>query len=266
MINKARLKRIPSKLYDALFNRRNVTKEDLAKFFAMINPVATNFPLVRIGGNGDGGYLVPDDLQGIKACFSPGVSTIADFEEELVKRQIPCYLTDYSVKTAPIQHQLIDFQKKFLGTKENNVFTTMQTWVAQKAPNQSEFILQMDIEGAEYDVFNTMDETLLQKFRIIAVEFHSLDRLTRSKDYLKIFKVFEKLQKYFEVVHIHPNNYCKVINFQGFDFPLALEITFLRKDRVTSKTPIEKFPHPLDIANTTDRPDVVLSRHWYAKN
>lgn len=232
----------------------------------MINPVATNFPLIRVGGEGDGGYLIPDDLQGISACFSPGVSTIADFEEELVKRHIPCFLADYSVKSAPIQHPLLDFQKKFLGTKENKVFTTMQTWVTEKAPEQSEFILQMDIEGAEYDVLSTMDEELLQKFRIIAVEFHSLDRLTRNKDYLKIFKVFEKLQKYFEVVHIHPNNYCRVVNYQGFDFPLALEITLLRKDRITTKTAITKFPHPLDIANTTNRPDIVLSKYWYADN
>ena len=30
-----------------------------------------------IGGAGDGGYLVPDDLDGIEYCFSPGVNLIS---------------------------------------------------------------------------------------------------------------------------------------------------------------------------------------------
>jgi hypothetical protein len=38
-----------------------------------LHPVVTTHPLIRVGAHGDGGYLVPDDLDGIAACFSPGV-------------------------------------------------------------------------------------------------------------------------------------------------------------------------------------------------
>ena len=38
------------------------------------------FNLLRIGGDSDGGYLLPDDLENISSCFSPGVSDIFDFE------------------------------------------------------------------------------------------------------------------------------------------------------------------------------------------
>jgi hypothetical protein len=45
-----------------------------------LHPVTTDKKLVRIGGEGDGGYLVPDDLDGVMACFSPGVGATASFE------------------------------------------------------------------------------------------------------------------------------------------------------------------------------------------
>ena len=48
-----------------------------------MKPKASPFGLIRIGGNSDGAYLVPDDLQGISCCFSPGVSDRKSFEDEL---------------------------------------------------------------------------------------------------------------------------------------------------------------------------------------
>ena len=138
----------------------------------MVQPVATNHPLIRLGCEGDGGYLVPDDLEGIAACFSPGVSTVADFELSLAERGIPCYLADYSVDQAPVQHPLISFEKKFLGLENNEVFTTLDAWMAKHAPNKTDFLLQMDIEGAEYDVLFDVSEETLQKCRVLVIEFH----------------------------------------------------------------------------------------------
>lgn len=40
--------------------------------------------LIRLGPNGDGGYLVPDDLTGIEACFSPGVCATSEFENTVL--------------------------------------------------------------------------------------------------------------------------------------------------------------------------------------
>ena len=39
-------------------------------------PVTTTLPLIRLGGTGDWAYLIPDDLDGIAAVFSPGVSNV----------------------------------------------------------------------------------------------------------------------------------------------------------------------------------------------
>jgi hypothetical protein len=53
-----------------------------------LRPMDCGKDLIRIGGTGDGGYLVPDDLEGIEYCFSPGVSTTVDFETHLAALNI----------------------------------------------------------------------------------------------------------------------------------------------------------------------------------
>jgi len=58
---------------------------DILKTIRMIQPVAVGYDLIRIGGEGDGGYLIPDDLEGVKYCFSPGVDQTADFEKSWLK-------------------------------------------------------------------------------------------------------------------------------------------------------------------------------------
>jgi hypothetical protein len=44
----------------------------------------TDVPLIRLGADGDGGYLVPDDLEDVAACFSPGVDDRASFESAMI--------------------------------------------------------------------------------------------------------------------------------------------------------------------------------------
>ena len=124
----------------------------LKSFFRSVQPVTTNVPLIRIGGEGDGGYLVPDDFEGVKTCFSPGVSDVANFELNLADRGISCFLADASVEAPPLIHPRFDFEKKFLGAHTQDIFLSLSDWVAAKSPTDRDMILQMDIEGAEYEV------------------------------------------------------------------------------------------------------------------
>ena len=39
-----------------------------------ISPVDSGRKMIRLGPDKDGGYIIPDDLEGITACFSPGVA------------------------------------------------------------------------------------------------------------------------------------------------------------------------------------------------
>ncbi len=242
---------------------RATDKGSLAQFLTMARPWTTNHSLVRVGATHDGGYLIPDDLAGITSCFSPGVSNVAAFEEAMAARGIHCYLADFSVSAPPTSSALFDFEKKFVGTRNDNVYMTLQDWVERKAPANAECILQMDIEGAEYAVILDSNPALLRRFRIIVIEFHGLEALFGVSGFELINLTFLKLLRDFELVHIHPNNVCPIISQHGFGVPAAIECTFLRKDRVTEKVPTRRFPHELDRRNVEHCADVQLPTCWY---
>ena len=235
----------------------------VVEFLELVKPMRTNHDLIRIGGDTDGGYLVPDDIENIDTCFSPGVSAVADFENDLAKRGIKCFLADFSVEKPPIENALFDFEKKFLGARNDEKFMTLESWIEAKAPGKSDLILQMDIECAEYSVISDTSTETLDKFRILVIEFHNLDYLFNRMGFELINLTFTKILKNFEVVHIHPNNYFRPIECDGIVVPPIMEFTFLRKDRITQKSRDLSFPHKLDRANVAEHADFALPRCWY---
>jgi hypothetical protein len=235
----------------------------LLEFMQLIKPYTTNHQLLRIGGNADGGYLIPDDLNGISACFSPGVENTSTFESELAAKGIKSFMADYSVDSVPVKNPLFSFEKKYLGTDNNEMYTRLDTWIERCAPDKNDFLLQMDIEGAEYGVILDTAESDLAKFRIMVIEFHYVDELCNHFGFEFINLTFQKILKQFEIVHIHPNNSNKPFNFHGFDLFHAMEFTFLRKDRISTKTLTNSFPHAFDRKCVPDMPDYQLPPCWY---
>lgn len=238
-------------------------EKTLFTFFKLVRPFTTSIDLIRVGGSGDGGYLIPNDLDGIKSCFSPGVSTVANFEQELTEFGIHCFLADYSVEAPPFQNSLFNFEKKYLGDCDDDIYMRLDSWVLQKSPVDHDMILQMDIEGAEYRVIDDTSEEILKKFRIIIIEFHGLESLLDPIGHQFILKSFKKLLKYFEIVHIHPNNFCGSIKSKNYEIPKVMEFTFLRKDRIKNKKPATSFPQPLDQKNVNELKDIILPKCWY---
>ncbi|NUR46380.1 MAG: hypothetical protein HOP91_09560 [Sphingomonas sp.] len=226
---------------------RQVELERQRELLDAISPVETEHPLIRIGGVADGGYLIPDDLDGIAACFSPGVSDQASFEEDLLARGIRCFQIDASVERSPVEaHPLVEFERKFLGPTTEGEFITLADWVGEKQV-RGDLLLQMDIEGAEWLVLTSTPDSLLKRFRIICLEFHGLEHIFEPFAFNLMEKVLLKLARQFDVVHIHPNNWCDVAAVsKRYRVPGVMEYTFLRRDRVKRRTAIAKLPHPLD--------------------
>ena len=46
---------------------------DIREAIDLMIPTGCSKSLIRVGSKADGGYLVPNHLEGIDACFSPGV-------------------------------------------------------------------------------------------------------------------------------------------------------------------------------------------------
>ncbi len=237
----------------------------LADFIQAQRPIMTGKELIRIGGAGDGGYLVPDVLEGIEYCFSPGVDQIATFECDLERRGIKSFLADYSVDGPPVASDAFVFDKKFLGVTDSERDITLKSWVEQYLPDHDkDLILQMDIEGSEYPVIVNTPVEILKKFRIMVIEFHSFDKLLDTLGFRLINATFEILLEHFHVAHIHPNNRRACLRSGSFEIPRNVEYTFIRKDRVQELKYATRFTHPLDSDSAPGFKSLVLPKCWYS--
>src|ERR1700743_3682866 len=206
---KIQLKRqIEKFIADRGFTLANSKKPNAVKdLLQHLYPVTTRFDLTRLGQPSDGGYLIPNDLDGLVGCFSPGGDFKSSFEAELAAKAIPCYLADASVDGPAAFHPLIHFEKKFLGVVEDETTTTLDTWVNNNAPGDGDLLLQMDIEGAEWPVMLNVSDAVLKRFRIIVLELHGMERLLDPFAFDVIAPTMNRLLVNFHVVHLHPNNH-----------------------------------------------------------
>lgn len=242
-------------------------RADIVSAIALIRPVTTNHPLIRLGAPNHGGYLVPDDLAGVVACFSPGVSTCVDFELDAAARGIRSFMVDASIDALPQDNESFTFDSLWLGARDDEAARTisLNTWVMRYAPDPTagDLILQIDIEDAEWDTLAAASQETLRRFRIIVLELHDLTSLASRKGNAFIRAIFEKLSEQFVVVHAHPNNCFDPERIKGVPIHPILEITLLRKDRVKFTRETERFPHSLDARNVARRPDVRLRAVWH---
>jgi hypothetical protein len=236
---------------------------DLKSLLKKLYPLATDKELIRLGPKGDGGYLVPNDLKEIEACFSPGVSFLSGFEKGCADLGMKVFLADKSVDKPSTNHELFSFTKKFVGALSNEDFMTFDNWVASALPRtNTDLLLQIDIEGYEYEVFLSTSEELLQRTRIIIAEFHQLDKLW-SKPFFNLARdTFEKILQTHSCVHIHPNNDAGYLQINDLSIPRIMEFTFLRNDRIKYSSYQKNFPNIHDYDNSR-KPSLTLPKCWY---
>ncbi len=239
-------------------------RRKLQSLLKKLSPLSTDKELIRLGPKGDGGYLVPNDLVGIQACFSPGVGFASGFEKDCAELGMKVFLADKSVDGSAVKNELFYFTKKFVGVTSNDDFTTLDNWVASSLlEKHTDLLLQIDIEGYEYEVFLSTSDALMQRFRIIVAEFHSLNMLWSWPFFNLAGRAFEKILETHSCIHIHPNNFESHLQINGLDIPQVMEFTFLRNDRMEKTSYQNNFPNPLDCDNDAMGSPLVLPKCWY---
>lgn len=221
---------------------------------------------IRLGGDSDGAYVVPDVLEGITASISPGVSEEIDFDLELGQRGIYSYMFDASVNRPSRLTDKQFFEQTFLDSYESDVTKTLSSVVKQvTSKHPGDLLLQMDIEGAEYRCLNATDASVLAKFRIIVLEFHDLDLFINNNLYRKfwIHPTLKKLRLNHDVIHVHANNFGHVKYLHGLPMTNLLEITYLRRDCWPSDGSVAFDGRNLDILNRPDRTGLNLDGPWF---
>lgn len=236
-----------------------VPAQSVRDLIERLAPIKTVRELIRVGPRNDGGYLVPDDLEGIQYCFSPGVGPSSSFEKALEAFGIHSFLADASVEGPATELKNFTFDKLFLGKDGEPDQISLASWVARYVPEAStDLLLQMDIEGAEYPVLRDAPPELLRRFRIMIVEFHSVASIRDARRHPEVGGTINKLLEDFHVVHIHPNNCCGSLIYADVEIPRVMEVTFLRKDRDPGAAYVNALPHPLDADCVPGNPTLPL--------
>ena len=247
------------KAFDA---QSEVSLDDVKAVLRGLTPHESTVPLIRIGPDFDGGYLLPDDLKDISALFSPGVSETLGFDLEFAKRGINCFLADASIDVPKNLLPNMQFQQKYIGPKNTSEFMTLESWVDESVSPGDDLVLQMDIEGAEYSVLQNLADDTLAKFRILLIEFHQLHHVFLPEKHALYKDVFAKLLRTHKICHIHANNAESYVCVSGLTIPPIIELTLLRNDRFTGSGEPARIPHPLDQPNVAHYPDAPTPHFW----
>lgn len=226
--------------------------EKMKKFFEIIRPYKiSDLDMVRIGGQGDGGYVMADPgHNGI--AYSFGVSSYAPWDLEMANRGFKVFQYDGTIDAPPNLHPNMHFFKNNvsgLPVPPPGEKTIQQIFSENGHDSNTNIVLQCDIEGAEWDLFENMSPLELSKFKQIIVEFHSLDpHQDRFQRYLKIL---QKINQTHVSVHVHFNNHSSITYIPGHVMlGTLLEITYIRNDNCAFAPNCGYYPTILDKLNT----------------
>jgi hypothetical protein len=215
---------------------------------------------VRIGGDADGGYVMPSMALKSTAVVSIGIGDQVSFDAELADRGATVLQYDHTIPGAPREHRNFRFHKQGWGPKDEGPLLSLGTmmrgidWEEARVP-----ILKFDTEGAEWASLTAASSAELAKFAVIAGEFHGFHNLVNRAMHDVIRAVLEKIRCTHLPVHLHANNATGIRLVLGVPVPPLLEITFVRRDlAVFAGHSNEPIPGPLDRPNMADRPDICL--------
>lgn len=224
----------------------------IQKFFGMLMPYECGYPLLRHGFNGDGGYLIPVSPINWDGIVSPGVGGSIEFEKNLASAKTTVVLIDGSVecpKDLPLNFHF--YPKMLANCSRNESEITIRQVLENHSLKGKSNLLQMDIEGFEWEVLPHIVDSDLLEFKVFIAEFHSLDSLSDIHVALNKEKIIKQLLNNFFVCHFHINNAGGFFFFKGKRYPKVVEITWLRRDIYLQGKPAN-IPHALDFPNDSE--------------
>jgi hypothetical protein len=220
--------------------------------------------LIRVGREGDGGYLISQaDIEKTDFLLGLGIKDDWSFEQQFTSlNKVPVLAYDGSISQAVFLKQLIksglrlynpkrfahqlrvyfSYRRFFSGpNKHIEKFVGLNTIderycslesILESVKSENIF-LKIDIEGAEYRLFETI---LSQQHRFtgLAIELHHCDlHLPAIESFISRLSL--------KLVHIHANNNGPVRSDDRL--PLVLELSFSAHSKQQEPA---KLPHPLD--------------------
>lgn len=239
-------------------------KEQIFELYDLVRP--QTFPglrKIKVGNReSDGGYVMVDDFECIGAALSLGIGDDISWDIEMSGYGTEIHQFDHTVEApaSGMGNPLLHFHRRGICGDRNpepGMKTIREILADEMAAHTGDLILKIDIDGYEWQVFESMPQDVLGRFRQICIEIHNpIGRPGQGEFRRRNLAVLRKLHSGFAPVHLHANNANPSRVFCGLQVPKLLEITYIRRSGQTFTDSTEPFPGELDVPNLASQPDI----------
>jgi hypothetical protein len=188
--------------------RERITKQRAALLEELRPVTLENCHLARVGGPGDGGYLMCENLlQGIETAYSYGLGGEDAWGCQVSSRyRVPVHQYDcFDPKTLPCPEGVFKPNVECVGPRaeqlEGRLFDTVANQIAKNGDTGKKMVVKMDVEGAEWLALLAMPEDVLTGIDQLPMELHGLDDP-------EVLEGLRRLKTHFHLVYVHFNNYA----------------------------------------------------------
>jgi hypothetical protein len=217
----------------------------------------------RIGPKADGGYVMFDALDGDGPVYSFGIGENIGFDEDFAERGRPVFMFDHTIEGLPRLNPLFHFMKLGISVEDEaaNLTFSLDYFIRKLGhAGRTDLILKMDVEGAEWDVFDSIAPEVLNHFQQIVVEVHWLLGLDDPQFRAKVAGALRNLNQTFLLGHVHANNSGRLGIIDGCTVADMLELTYIRKDLAVGRRSTVLFPLAIDYGCSPRWPDTLM---WF---
>lgn len=237
-------------------------QEKVLDALALLSPVrVVGFRKRRVGGAGDGGYVMLDDLSDIGVCYSLGVGPDVSWDLEMAERGAEIFQYDHTVTAPPSAHPKCRHFKVGI-THDDTLAPNLRridTLVRENGhAGRRDMVLKIDIEGHEWDSLSVLSSEVLGQFRQILCELHGVRMLDMESFRTRAVALFNKLRTTHHCIHVHGNNFGGMSVVAGTPVADVLELSYVRRADYVFMPSDEVFPTELDGPNNTNLPDLFL--------
>jgi len=205
---------------------------------------------IRLGKDNDGGYIICEMPNiNYNILISGGIDNDVSFEESFIsKYKTKCIAFDGTINNILTENPKIIFVKKNIGSCNNDYVTNLHELLI----SHENIFIKMDIEGAEFDWLLSINDNMFDNIIQMVIEFH-FPKSERETE------VFNKINKYFYLVHYHANNFCGYEIQNKVSIPNVFECTYVNKKYLKNvELNTNNLPTPLDMVNVKEYPDYFI--------
>jgi hypothetical protein len=213
---------------------RNSSSTRIDQLISALAPWKYKGEIDRYGGAGDGSYIIPTDIVNKKSFLvSGGLGDNNNFEIQLARSGIKGFQIDNSISKPPKNHKNLNFVSKTLGALDDKESISLKTLINNVSKDKS-IVVKLDIEGGELEALRNLPNNILQRITCLSMELHSISSLHDNNQILEMLKYLNTSG--FRSIYLQANNGCLTYTMSGYLIPDNIEVTFVKKNRVTKPT------------------------------